>query len=257
MLKQWALLWSDKVSASGSGIALHFKPNLLIWDQMGAGGLSSYFKQAPRKCGPVLLFFFESWPSIYTVVYTPGLKPGFSSLAWMDTLLCISFFFLSHFRSNKPCGRICLCISSHSQTHQLCGSQHFNIYLNMSVPVLTIPSFFCVWEGYERVVHIGSMRMSAEHGSSTIQQATGYVCSWLCMRPFVYSGPKATFGDTFQTHLQTNLYPIGKQLILMSVVKVKVGLDDCHYITLFVCSRNTGFIVSNVMWSLVKEVREH
>lgn len=62
-----------------------------------------------------------------------------------------SFFFLSHYSNYSPCGRVCLCISSYSQTHQHCKSQH--LYLNMSVPCLTMFSLHyvcvCVWEGYD------------------------------------------------------------------------------------------------------------
>lgn len=80
---------------------------------MGTGGLSSYFKLALRKCG--LIFLSESSASIYMEADAPDFS--------------------------------CIYISSHSQTHQLCTFQHFNIYLNIPVTVLGLKSFFLCMEG--------------------------------------------------------------------------------------------------------------
>lgn len=108
------------------------KLSLLIRDQMAAGGLSSYFQQAPRRCGLLIPSLEASLNHVTDD--TPGLGNliffffFFLDCSLSSVSLITSLFFLSDSSRCRPDAglRTYLCIPSPSQTDQLCTSQHLS-----------------------------------------------------------------------------------------------------------------------------------
>lgn len=91
-------------------------------------------------CSPKLI---KKWSLVdnsysYLKLYCTRCHPSFTvlypSICLSDNLFHLPLTQVMSSR-HRPNLRICLCISSHSQTHhQLCSLQRFNVYLIMSVP---------------------------------------------------------------------------------------------------------------------------
>lgn len=116
------------------------KPSPRIWDQMGAGGLSSYFQQALRRCG-LLILILEAYLNHRLHTRVRNILPSFAwlhysilcqvpSIHYCSLSLYLSFWLYLSFSFLTLADTDIVCSFHHSQTHQLCSFTAFQLVLD-------------------------------------------------------------------------------------------------------------------------------